>query len=62
MVHLKTISGSIYSVDFVSFTIAGPGDSTVCTTDTFQVGGALNSVPTICGENANQHSKQITLF
>jgi len=48
-------------LDFVSFTIAQPAGadpvttSTQCLTDNFQVGGALNTVPPICGDNDGQH-------
>ena len=49
------------SLDFISFSIAQPsstaGSLGTCT-DTFQVGGAINKVPTICGDNNGQHSKQ----
>ena len=48
-------------LDFVSFTLVQPSNEqatgTQCLTDSFQVGGALNTVPTICGENDGQHSK-----
>ena len=43
-------------LDFVSFSIAQPDSETVCSDDTFQVIGATNNVPTICGDNAGQHS------
>ena len=46
-----------YRLDFVSFTTAQPTAGT-CTADTFTVGGASTVAPTICGDNAGQHSKQ----
>jgi hypothetical protein len=42
-------------LDFVSFTTAAP-TAGVCS-DTFQVGGTSTVVPTICGANSGQHSK-----
>lgn len=46
-------------LDFLTFNIAQPASSTVCSTDTFQVSGASSVVPTICGENTGQHSNAI---
>ncbi|XP_046459992.1 uncharacterized protein LOC124206306 [Daphnia pulex] len=40
-------------LDFVSFTTSQPTAGTC--TDTFQVGGVSNAVPTICGDNTGQH-------
>ncbi|KAK4011654.1 hypothetical protein OUZ56_020769 [Daphnia magna] len=40
-------------LDFVSFTTSQPTAGTC--TDTFQVGGVSNEVPTICGDNRGQH-------
>ena len=48
-------------LDFVSFSISQPAASTVCATDTFQVGGASSTVPTICGDNSDQHSTKFKL-
>ncbi|XP_046638127.1 uncharacterized protein LOC124316306 [Daphnia pulicaria] len=42
-------------LNFVLFTIAQPDAESVCITDTFDVAGASNRVPTICGDNEGQH-------
>ncbi len=53
-------------LDFIGFTLANP-DATAkltagqCLVDVFTVTGQSNSVPAICGSNANQHSKSISL-
>ena len=44
-------------LDFMTFTVAQPDVSSKCASDNFQVGGSLNAVPTICGDNDGQHSK-----
>ena len=44
------------SLDFVSFSIAQPIAGTC--SDTFQIGGAINRAPTICGDNSGQHSNK----
>ncbi|EFX82920.1 hypothetical protein DAPPUDRAFT_316208 [Daphnia pulex] len=41
--------------NFVLFTIAQPDTESACITDTFDVAGASNRVPTICGDNEGQH-------
>lgn len=47
-----------YSLDFKTFAIAQPNASTTqCDSDYFQVGGVVNDVPLICGDNDNQHSE-----
>lgn len=43
-------------LDFEMFSIGQPNSQTVCSTDTFTVGGTSNKVPTICGDNGDQHS------
>ena len=48
------------SLHFASFSIAQPsttGSSIGTCTDTFQVGGSINKVPTICGD-IGHHSKE----
>ena len=50
----------IHSLDFLTFTTAQPTSGTC--TDTFQVGGASTVVPTICGDNAGQHSKSQNIY
>ncbi|XP_046437946.1 uncharacterized protein LOC124189031 isoform X1 [Daphnia pulex] len=43
-------------LDFKSFSIAQPNAATgQCDSDYFQVGGAVNKVPVICGDNEDQH-------
>ncbi|KAI9559191.1 hypothetical protein GHT06_015980 [Daphnia sinensis] len=42
-------------LNFVLFTIAQPNTESVCSTDTFEVVGASNKIPTICGDNGGQH-------
>ncbi|KAK4010451.1 hypothetical protein OUZ56_019594 [Daphnia magna] len=42
-------------LNFVLFTIAQPNSESVCNTDTFDVAGASNKIPTICGDNEGQH-------
>ncbi|XP_057368621.1 uncharacterized protein LOC130689699 isoform X3 [Daphnia carinata] len=42
-------------LDFVLFTISQPDSESVCNGDYFEVSGALNTVPTICGFNNGQH-------
>ncbi len=44
-------------LDFVLFTISQPDAESVCSGDYFEVAGATNNVPTICGFNNGQHSK-----
>jgi hypothetical protein len=47
------------SLDFKSFSIAQPNAATgQCDSDYFQVGGAVNKVPVICGDNEDQHSRK----
>ena len=48
-------------LDFIAFTLAAPDSSAKssagqCLVDVFTVTGQSNSVPAICGSNANQHS------
>lgn len=45
-------------LDFEAFNIGQPNVNTLCSTDTFRVGGAVNKVPVICGHNGGQHSKR----
>ncbi len=49
-----------FRLDFVAFTTPQPTAGTC--TDTFQVGGTTSVVPTICGDNTGQHSKQNNMF
>ncbi|KAI9559184.1 hypothetical protein GHT06_015973 [Daphnia sinensis] len=42
-------------LDFVLFEISQPDAETVCSNDYFDVAGATNVVPTICGFNNGQH-------
>ncbi|KAK4010450.1 hypothetical protein OUZ56_019593 [Daphnia magna] len=42
-------------LNFVLFTIAQPDTESVCNTDAFDVAGASNKIPTICGDNGGQH-------
>ncbi|XP_057368595.2 uncharacterized protein LOC130689675 [Daphnia carinata] len=42
-------------LNFVLFTIAQPDTESVCNTDAFDVVGASNKIPTICGDNGGQH-------
>ncbi|EFX82500.1 hypothetical protein DAPPUDRAFT_316213 [Daphnia pulex] len=42
-------------LDFVLFTISQPDAETACSGDFFEVAGATNIVPTICGFNNGQH-------
>lgn len=44
-------------LDFVDFDIAQPTSGTECTSGAFQVSGASNAVPNICGSNSGQHSE-----
>lgn len=46
-----------FRLDFLTLTLEQPNDQTVCAVDTFQVVGATNQIPVICGDNPNQHSK-----
>lgn len=51
-----------YRLDFEAFSLAQPDSSSTttagqCLTDIFSVSGQFNTVPSLCGENANQHSK-----
>ena len=46
-------------LDMVLFTISQPDSESVCSGDYFEVAGATNTVPTICGFNNGQHSKLI---
>lgn len=57
--HAKEQSRPICQVrlDFITFSIAQPDKETACSVDTFHVGGAVNKVPVICGDNHGQHSK-----
>lgn len=48
-------------LDLGTFTLEGPPDATegaggACTVDAFDVAGGATPVPTVCGENAGQHS------
>ena len=48
-----------HRLDFVQFSIAQPDSESRCTDEFQVVGGNLNNVPVICGENNNgeqQHS------
>lgn len=45
-------------LDFNAFSIGQPNAEGVCATDVFQVTGATNRVPRICGDNSGQHSIQ----
>lgn len=46
------------SLDFKTFAIAQPNASTSqCDSGYFQVGGVVNDVPLLCGDNDGQHSK-----
>ena len=47
---------SFFSLDFINFSIAQPKSQSVCNMDAFQVIGATNNVPVICGDNSGQHS------
>lgn len=42
-------------LDFKAFSIAQPGADLLCSEDSFVVGGATNKIPTICGDNIDQH-------
>jgi len=43
-------------LDFQTFSLDQPADSSQCNTDSFRITGTTSaSVPTICGENAGQH-------
>ena len=45
------------SLDFLTFAISQPNAETVCAVDSFNVAGAGNAVPSICGDNPGQHSR-----
>ncbi len=45
-----------HRLDFISFSIEQPNEQSVCSVDSFQVAGAINKVPVICGDNDGQHS------
>ena len=49
-------------LNFVLFSIGQPDSESVCNTDTFDVAGASNKIPTICGDNDGQHSNSNFLF
>ncbi|XP_046459017.1 uncharacterized protein LOC124205608 [Daphnia pulex] len=42
-------------LNFIMFSIGQPDTESVCSTDTFEVLGASNRIPTICGDNEGQH-------
>ncbi|EFX82921.1 hypothetical protein DAPPUDRAFT_316207 [Daphnia pulex] len=42
-------------LNFIMFSIGQPDPESVCSTDTFEVLGASNRIPTICGDNEGQH-------
>jgi hypothetical protein len=46
----------LYSLDFQAFSLAQPNTESVCNIDSFQVAGALNKIPIICGDANGQHS------
>lgn len=49
------------SVDIISMSIAQPNADGVCS-DTFQIGGAINSASNaICGDNNGQHSNALII-
>lgn len=53
----------LISLDFKTFTIAQPNASTAqCDNDYFQVGGVVNDVPLLCGDNDDQHSQIFFFF
>ena len=54
-------------LDFIAFSIASPDAAALstagqCLTDVFTVSGQSNPVPSICGNNANQHSNESLFF
>ena len=56
---------SLCRLNFIMFSIGQPDTESVCSTDTFEVLGASNRIPTICGDNEGQHSKfflKISMF
>ncbi|XP_046458986.1 uncharacterized protein LOC124205581 [Daphnia pulex] len=55
--HLVEQSKPICQIrlDFLTFSLAQPNANTVCDVDHFQVTGATNKIPVICGENHGQH-------
>ncbi|XP_046638055.1 uncharacterized protein LOC124316262 isoform X3 [Daphnia pulicaria] len=42
-------------LDFQAFSLAQPNTESVCNIDSFQVAGALNKIPIICGDANGQH-------
>ncbi|XP_046638057.1 uncharacterized protein LOC124316262 isoform X4 [Daphnia pulicaria] len=42
-------------LDFLTFSLAQPNAETICSVDSFQVAGAVNKIPAICGDNNGQH-------
>ncbi|KAI9558869.1 hypothetical protein GHT06_015658 [Daphnia sinensis] len=42
-------------LDFLAFSLAQPNAESVCNVDSFQVAGAINKVPVICGDANGQH-------
>ena len=56
---VKKINGRL---DFVDFVLAQPSSTVAtagqCLTDSFTISGSSNTVPTICGINNNQHSRE----
>ena len=52
----------ISSLDFLTFAISQPNAETFCAVDSFNVAGAGNAVPSICGENPGQHSRAYTNY
>jgi len=61
-----SILGYIYlfvlcRLDFLAFSLAQPNAETICSVDSFQVAGAVNKVPTICGDNHGQHSMKLNV-
>jgi hypothetical protein len=46
----------LYSLDFLALSLAQPNSESVCNVDSFQVAGAINKIPIICGDANGQHS------
>lgn len=52
-----------YRLDFEAFSISQPESvAHRCVTDSFVVTGTTSPVPVICGDNAGQHSMQISVY
>jgi hypothetical protein len=56
LVYIYLLNLLEYRLDFLTFSLAQPNAETICSVDSFQVAGAVNKIPAICGDNNGQHS------